>query len=514
MNAKSFPCSRCGWPMQPGDACCSHCGSWLASVPAAEAGTAEDQANPPPPPELGQTDEATQLGPNTGNLIRTEVLADLERPAASSSSLGGGQEQSSDCVDLEVRYNNSCVFVLNMQSTFDFEIRPRIDGLRGLFVEVRQSGQVLARETPQMLVRRGSCLSFGLNYMPRNTHAGKVSFEIRVGYRKDQRHRLYAAYRTHTIYSGKEDPRQVCESLVVEVKNNIQQGHAGDMRVDQSFSGLREALRERNTISLDREFLQLINARPFWTVLSLAECAEDSSGGTSFLRRAQPPQHLILRGTDGRNMHLLTMPAARIGRAKDCEIVARVFSASGRQLDQESLRISRYHACLEWQGTRCQILDRGFYADEKKWRPSSTGVRVDGERIPSGREFTFAPGRTHRITLSEPAGGSSPTFELEARLWLAEDMPALRPGCPDQRASPDAPACLILRRVHGPSETFVLLRLAASLAWVDPRCGAACVCFRDNAVHYSDGHACDCLTPGRHLHAGAWECRVLENNTP
>jgi len=52
----------------------------------------------------------------------------------------GAVVQTNDCAELEVRYNNRCVFVLNMQSTFDFEIRPLTDGVKNLFVEVWQSG--------------------------------------------------------------------------------------------------------------------------------------------------------------------------------------------------------------------------------------------------------------------------------------------------------------------------------------------------------------------------------------
>lgn len=528
MNGAPSKCPnpQCGCPVLAADAFCPSCGQGLTATagPAAAladlvGGNVSGSADASSPQELAGASEMLPSLPTQTSPARavagpeSESLATPPHPVGSAAEVSGEAPPQSDCADLEVRYNNSCVFVLNMQSTFDFEIRPRMDGLRDLFVEVRQSGQVIARETPTMLPKRGVALQLGLNYTPRNTHAGKVSFEIRVGFRKDQQRHAFAVYRTHTIYSGKEDPRQVCESLVVEVKNNIQQGHAGDVRVDQSFDGLREALRDRSTIALDREFLQLINTRPFWTVLPLGECAEESAGGSAFLRRARPLQPIVLRSAEGLAIHLLPQSPVRIGRAKDCEIVARAFDTAGKQLNDESLRIGRYHASLEWQDNQCQILDRGYYADEKRWRSSSTGVWIDGRRMTSGQAFTFAPAHEYRITLAEPAADKAVGFELAARLWLVKDLPRLRAGCPDLRATPEAPACLILRRLQSPAETFVLLRQAVSLAWVDDRCAAACVCLREQIMHFSDGHGCDGLMPGKPVRAGKLDFRVAETKT-
>ena len=415
----------------------------------------------------------------------------------------------SDCADLEVRYNTRCVFVLNMQSTFDFEIRPLADGLTGLFVEVRQDGQIITNGAPRMLPRRNQVLRLPLNYTPRNTHAGKASFELLVRYRKGPQAFLFGTYQSHAIYSGKEDPRQVCESLVVEVKNNIQQGHAGDLKVDQSFNGLREALRERNTIALDQEFLQIINTRPFWVVLPLAECADDPAGGPG-AGRVQQPERLELRSTETGTIHLLRQPSIWIGRERKAEIMARVLSVSGQQLLEESRRLHRYHPKIEWQGNRCQLLDVSFSPEDNRVGPSANGVCVDGTRLAPGGEFNFAPGREYRITLVKPEPDRHLGYELSARLWLARELPRLRPGCPDLRAAGDAPACLVLRRLQGPPETHVLLRTAVSLAWVDSRCGSACLCLRDSVIHFSDGQGCDHLYPGRVVRAGGVSFQVGE----
>ena len=500
------PNTVCACPVQPDDAFCPNCGHPLDPIVGQasrlpESGMAEtvpSLATTPPAPRAAL---ALPQAPELPTLARFETVPAPAAPPAEAP-------RQDDCSDLEVRYNNSCVFVLNMQSTFDFEIRPLADGLKGLFVEVRQSGQVIARETPMVLPRRGALLSFGLNYTPRHAHAGKVSFTIVVGYRKGPTQRVYAAYRTHTIHSGKEDPRRVCESLVVEVKNNIQQGHAGDLRVDQSFNGLREALRERSSIAVDKEFLELINAQPFWTPLALAECADDSVAGLGAVPAAVQSARLELRAQD-LSLHLLAQASIRIGRQRDCEILARARDASGRELRTESLRLSQYHALIEWQEDHCRLRDGGYYPDQG-WRASTAGVWIDGQRVASGSTFTFAPGREYRLTLAEPANRLPAGFELAARLWLVKDLPQMRPGCPACGAAPDAPACLVLRRLGNSPVTCLLLRQGAALAWAEPRCGGTCVCVRQGGLHFSDGQACDWLAPGRSLRAGSLNFQVLD----
>ncbi|MEI6393914.1 MAG: FHA domain-containing protein [Verrucomicrobiota bacterium] len=491
------PNPACACPVQPGDDFCPNCGHPLDAAVEVPSGC------------LALETDLTPLTSKPTNAL--DVSNDAASPrldhaehAHPPTQTAVEAQQHNDCAELEVRYNNSCVFVLNMQSTFDFEIRPLAEGIRDLFVEVRHSGQTIARQTPMVLPKRGVPIHFGLNYMPRNTSPGKVSFEILVGCRKGIEQRLYAAYRTHTIYSGKEDPRRVCDHLVVEVKNNIQQGHAGDLQVDQSFHGLREALHEGSSIELDKEFLGLINGRPFWTALPLAECAPNAVPAPA--RRAS----VVLQETGGATIHLLTQSPLRIGRARDCEIVARVYGPAGDELKPESMRLSRYHAVLEWKENCCRLLDRGYYPDQAQWRPSSTGLWVDGKRIPSGGEFSLAPDHEYHIALSEPAGADKPQFDLAVRLWTVRDIPVLRSGCAKAGLDPQTPACVVLRRLHGPPISFLLLRHAASLGWVDPQWNGACVCLRHNALGFNDGHTCDWLVPGRRLRSGEGQFEAVD----
>ena len=531
----------CACPVRPEDAFCAHCGRALGQpVPGKEV-PSESAA---PQSEPGQVSDLPALllakleasasrasaDPMraTARLTGSNWSADIpvppgrvEQPPTPFSSLTAdtsvrapaetpaGALAGTECADLEVRYNNSCVFVLNMQSTFDFEIWPRAEGIRDLFVEVRQTGKTLAREIPMVRPRPGGLIAFGLNYIPRNTHPGKVSFTIVVGYRKGSEKRIYAAYRTHTLWSGKEDPRRVCENLVVEVKNNIQQGHAGDIKVDQSFQDIRDVLRQQTTIELDKEFLNLINARPFWTPLALAECGPDAVPEFGAVPEAARRSCLVLREAGGAVVHLLMQDQVRIGRARDCEIRARLHSSSGQELQEQSKRLSRYHALIEWRAGSCRLADRGYYPDERQWRPSATGLWVDGQRIPVGGDLVLAAGREYKVTLPVPTGDAA-GCEFSARLWLVRDLPRSRPGCPGMNPEPDAPAALVLRRVNGPPPIYILLRQCASLGWIDPRWRDACVCARHGALHYSDGQVCGWLLPSQPLRAGEVEFQVLD----
>lgn len=394
-----------------------------------------------------------------------------------------------------------------MQSTFDFVLRPLVDGLRNLFIEVRQSGLTIAKETPLAIPKRGVPLSLSLNYTPRNTLAGKVSFTIVIGYYKDGKPRMYSACRTHTIYSGKEDVQQVCDSLVVEVKNNIQQGHAADLRVDQNFRELREALRRRNSIELDKEFIELINARPFWTPLILAECTPDALSTTTFSNNIPQYKRLILQSAEGIQIHIISDPIVRLGRNRSCEIVTRVLGVNERELEQESLRISKFHSQIQWQGNQCILRDGGTYPD-KGWRPSKIGLFVNGKQIPPGGELVFVPGQQYRVSFGEDLPNA---FVFNARLYAMSEMKQRQTTCPHLLISQQSPVCLVLQRLQGPKWFYLILRYCALLDWLDNSFGNTCICTYSGGFQFNDGHTCDWIVPGQNLRAGTAIFRVLDS---
>ncbi len=506
-DARSCPNPECGCPVQPGDKFCNYCGRELcASGPMPAVAGA------------GLVSAAGPEGRSGAERLTDEVRGEMAREAAALKAEGAGLRQEirveaasgtgesdtsvSECQELDVRYNNSRVFVVGMQSTFELEIVPRAEGVDSLLVQVRHSGRVIAQDRPLVIARRDSKIRCYLNYVPQAAEAGVAAFTILLGYRAGGQARLFAASRTHTIYSGREDARSVCEKLVVEVKNNIQQGNAGDLRVDQDFSGLREALRERNSITLDREFLELINRRPSWATLPLGECATSALSELGMNLPAPVAarcDRLLLRPPSDRDLRFYAVGPVRVGRAKDCEMVARVLDSSGRELREPSIQISRYHAFFEFREGAFRLVDRGYYPEEGRWRPSAQGVFVDERRMAEGGELVLAPGREYRVTLAEPGSG---VFGMRGRVWSAAESPCALPGCKGQLPAPLEPVCLVIAPEAAGLPVTVLVVQRVNGRALDARWGSLCICREHGCFRACGATGQDWLIPGRPLVVG------------
>lgn len=413
---------------------------------------------------------------------------------------------------MEVHYNNNCVFVLNMQSTFDLEIRPLVDGIRDFFVEVRQSGHCLMRERPMAALKRGMRVPLSMNYTPHNTSPGSVAFNLVVGYKLNGQPKIFSVTRKHTLHNGKEDPRRVCESLVIEVKNNIQQGHAGDIKVDQDFKELKNLLGRKEGLALDKEFIELINQRPIWTPLPLAECeagAVDSVGGPDFFQPPTPARFLLKSATDGRELLLSLQPRLQMGRSRECEVVTRIEDASGREDREASTRLSRYHACVEWRNHQAILQDRGFYPGEAQGRPSAAGVWVDGQRLTAGGELVLWPGLDYTVSLSNPTAGG---FILRLRVWTMAELPPLGGGCATPRPAPDEPACVVVQPVTAlVNKSYALVRHALCLDWLNPQSGNVFICKQPGGLRLFSEQGQTWLAAGQLIHAGKTDYQVLDS---
>jgi hypothetical protein len=475
-------------------------------------------------PNCGQRlDETTKTRHPRPEVSGEAIPANVVLPPAPFPAANAGNEVfttpvredfpgRSDCTDLEVHYNNNCVFVLNMQSTFDLEIRPQVNGIRDFFVEVRQSGRCLMRERPMALLKRGMRMPLSLNYTPHNTSPGSVAFNIVVGYKLNGQPRLYAATRKHTLHSGKEDPRRVCESLVIEVKNNIQQGHAGDIKVDQDFKELKELLGRHDSLALDKQFIGLINQRPIWTPLPLAECeadAVDQAGGPV----VSLPQRLLLQSTTGgRDFFLSLRRRLQLGRARECDVVTRIEDAGGQENREASTRLSRYHACVEWRDNHAVLVDRGFYPGKKQGRPSVTGVWVEGKRLGTGSEISLRPGRDYEVSLGDPASAG---FALSLRVWTVGELPHPGSDCAMQFGhSPEEPACVVVQPARSfTNKCHALMRHGLCLGWMDVQGGNACLCKQGGGLRLCTDQGQTWLAVGQLIHTDKADYQVLDPAT-
>ncbi len=222
---------------------------------------------------------------------------------------------------------------------------------------------------------------------------------------------------------------------------------------------------------------------------------------------------LLLKPASGPEIRLCTRAQAQIGRARDCDLVARIIGEDGKESRDASLRISRHHACLEWQDDLPVLHDRGYYPDEACWRPSATGIWVDGHPIPSGGTQALVPGHDYEVCLGASDEKKHSAFNLSMRAYLLCDIQLPREENLSAGSPATSVACLLVR-TKGPRRAgvFVFLRQAVCLGWVDPRCGHSCVCRHENGLQLFDGHDRTLLAPGRSLRAGQLDFQVLDPN--
>jgi hypothetical protein len=241
----------------------------------------------------------------------------------------------------------------------------------------------------------------------------------------------------------------------------------------------------------------------------LRECYADDRDGIAPPAPAAVRQDLAL-DIEGPRLYLLAMNRVRVGRCKECEVVARVVTDTGIELRDASLRISQQHAYFEFSGGGFRLVDKGFDAKKGTWRPSTLGTFIDGGRLqPDGGEKRLAPGATHRITFASSDVGDPEVFGLEARVWTVEEARRDAPAC--HRSPPaEEPAALVLRRLHGPAEIHILLRHGLPLSLLRPDWRGICLCREDGGFRIHSRGTCEWLVPGKGLSAGGRSIKVME----
>ena len=317
----------------------------------------------------------------------------------------------------------------------------------------------------------------------------------------------FATFRTHTL--NNLDGKQFCDTdnVVPDVQINIQLGATGgDNTLYPDANSTNKASDEHKPDAFEKRFQDLSCHQPGWPSLALVECDSGPVAISSPIIIGQKP--LTSRDSDCIRIYIISQSSIRIGRHRDCEIRARVLNKAGRELREESLMISQYHAQIEWDNNSYRLKDGGYYPD-KGWQQSTAGLWVDGKRLSAGGEFDLVQDREYRIALGDPNSKAANCFELGARLWSAKDLPELSPTCQDIELSPETPVCLVLRRLNGPRWVYLVLGSCASLAWAYSRCGGACVGLRQGSLHLSDGQNCESLVPGRAAVAGALNFQVF-----
>jgi serine/threonine protein kinase len=239
----------------------------------------------------------------------------------------------------------------------------------------------------------------------------------------------------------------------------------------------------------------------------LLEPGKIRNGNRKAIEPAVRPQRLELRSADGARFFVMNQSSVRIGRNRNCDVVARSFSKSGHEIREESLMISQFHAQIDWNGAACRLRDGGTYP-EKGWQPSTAGLWVNGQKLSSGGQLDLVADKDYTISLGAPTLRSP--FQLRTRLFSAKALPKPKPACYDLDLSPETPVCLMMTRLSFPVAVYFIVRSCAALSWADPRSGQTCLGLRQGRLHLGDTQSCELLVGGREVRAGALKFQVLD----
>jgi hypothetical protein len=505
--------------LEPGMAFCPECGSevttGMAEAPAAvephravealrsKVGTRADNGMPQRLPERDEAQRASG-----GRARRAPVRARKEAPATPSPSA------ASDCEHLHVLYNAGCVFVEGLTVPFEFRITPLADGVTEVFVEIRSGTQMQLRYESPYQVRRGMTMEMPVAFRPPQGVHGKVPFEIFIGYTvHDQEHR-FLAHKKHTIYRAQEQMRRVIDNLHLEVRNDISQGNAADVNINQHFKELSQLVNPENPA---RE-LEFVDIPPLWQELPLQKCfyRPPIGHGTPRAPAARPnARHPRLSLTAaGLRLHLLSDQIVQMGRHGTNDIIARVADERGGFPEESNAAISRYHCRIEAGDSACRLIDGAYYPGEQCARASTCGTFLDGVRItPAGGAVALPLNTDVKLTLAATETSGAGACGFSARVVTCGVTAPLLGFCPASDP-PGQLSCAILRALHRPHDTFVLLWKRLPLQLLDPALAGWCMCRLHDGFALKTAHGCEWLVPGATLTAAGRQIQVQPYREP
>lgn len=509
-------CPQCGFPVSAGDRSCSYCGGDLpaAAAPATPEPAVSPKTDPEQPAFISVATLRAEAGAPPPAGPRPEAASAPAEALADSAPVT--HENHSHCDDLRVLYNNGKVFVEGMVVPFDFRITPQAADLDGLFVEIRQDGTQVSRCDPDEYLDPGDELDIHLTFIAPAGLQGQVPFDIYVGYRKGADAHCFVCHKVHTCFRATEKSRKVIDALKIELNNTIHNnGNASDPKIAPVVKGLEAFCPKPDDPAADFKYIALPQV---WTGLPLRR-AHQKPGSPVFPKPARVPadaghERLTLRWGD-RILQLIAGDRVQFGRHRSCQVATRLVPEAGRssqEVHDQNLFISSSHFSLELQDFGVLLKDGGWDPHAHHFKASTHGTYLDGERIFSHKPRPLPVNRRFAISLAGADAADPGFFAYDGELWTCGRM-AVACSC-GVKCNPNQPACLILRRRHGPAETVVLPWKHVDLGLIDPRLGKACLCReRDAFLLHAAGH-CDWLVPGRAVRIPGVAVAVEKYNAP
>jgi len=492
--AEKIMCPACGKRTAEG-AFCEQCGHDMAAR-AAEAvqepvieGTAlPSPARASPEPSTGGSPEA---GPGTPEPAPRTVVF---------------------CQDLKVEYNMAAIFVVGISMPFGFRITPLVDGLEHIVVSI--DAEVDDRELHLMkrLKQRplkGKPFVHSHNFRPKEGFGGVISFEVRVCYERDGCIHSFETSTRHKVYPQQSNAREVMDTIIVNINNEINTGHAADISLRNDLDklqSLRDRTSEQATLqNLVNQFFDIPEALCSLPIYPANWLPPEAGGRTDGKDGGdgEPPENARLdRVTlrDGeRLVHLLADERLSLGRSRDNDLVTRNFIRAGIAPREINRRISRYHCRLELHGDRCFVVDGGFDPEAGTARASASGTYLDGVQLVAAGSVETPAGSTSLLTLAGRDPEQQGVMALRVRTIpcsrTRDAQCAMSSDCEEgmvsgvylERAREDAP------------ESYVLLARCADLGDLIPALRGMVVWRRDGGIMYSTGRTRGWLATGDEL---------------
>lgn len=412
----------------------------------------------------------------------------------------------SACAELTVMYDAAQAFVEGVYAPFQFRVTPQQSGLSALFIEIRHGDRAICRQELDEVTTIGQELTVYLDFQAPAGLQGRLPFQIYVGLTRDGVQQVYKSQRLHRVFPAREPARKVIETLKIEIKNDLHQGHASDQSLSQRIDGLDKLA--QGTTSDRAADLTLIDLPPVWESLALTPCQYRAATGAMIVRSATatpPPANArcdrFTMITTAGTFHITSQPTLQFGRNRRNDIVTRLGSGES----SSGGNISRYHCQLRVADHACLLVDRARDVETGEEKTSTFGVFVDGERmsnrtveLPSHGPFSFSLAGDGRSNAAFPC--------FDGDLFTCGRLASA--GYAVAGENPSSPSALILKRRHT-SEVIAIVWRRLPLALLSRDLGDGVIVRHADAFSMTRPGRSDWLFPGSSLPAGGGKLSVV-----
>lgn len=516
-------CGACGQMTPAEGAFCDQCRSPLEAAegtPGEVCETADVSAPSPSAPVVSSipaTIEAELPAPVQPSPSVPSVPSATPVPVA--VPVPDAHRVQSFCEDLCVEYNRSVVFVCGMTLSFDFRIRPLVDGLKDLAIaiEFTDSAGKFWRKHKKLHwhAMKGVAREIGLNFQPRVF--GRAVFSIYVSYRSDGKERVFETEVKHRIYPEDSRAGDVLDKIIININNEITTGHAADVNVRQSLDELESLKKRADHKAPIRDFIDAITSEKAFCVLTLhpsrwsAPRKALAPSRLSGVPTGTPlPLTLRVRIADGREclVHLYATTRLQLGRHRSCDLVTRIFNDEGVATPEANKGISRGHCRIELRGTSCSVVDGRGDVQKGSNRPSACGTYLNGSRVAAGTSVRLPLNQESTLSLGGASTTGSTVMGLRVLPWSCGSELRQQCGVSNQCVE-ERPSSLVIRRMDHIDESFVVLQQCCPLHMVDSSLAGIHVWLQDGVAAYGCNGSSGWLEEGRTIKVGMAEIDVM-----